>query len=65
MELNLLAFDPVPGDQTWSGFPYTGAYARDCGDCKCLERRGTRVIRRPFNMSVREATPARARERER
>ena len=62
VELNLLAFDPVPGDQTWSGFPYTGAYARDCGDCKCLERRGTRVIRRPFNMSAREATPARERE---
>ena len=37
-ELNVLAFDPVPGDQTWSGFPYTGAYARDCGTCRCLKR---------------------------
>ncbi|KAJ1462273.1 hypothetical protein M885DRAFT_506446 [Pelagophyceae sp. CCMP2097] len=36
--LNMLLFDPVPGDQTWSGFPFTGFYGRDVSDCKCLER---------------------------
>uniref|UniRef100_A0A7S3NP58 Uncharacterized protein n=1 Tax=Aureoumbra lagunensis TaxID=44058 RepID=A0A7S3NP58_9STRA len=38
LELNLLLFDPVPGDQTWSGFPYTGIFAKDITDCACLRR---------------------------
>ena len=38
IELNMLLFDPVPGDQVFSGFPYTGMYARDVSDCTCLRR---------------------------
>lgn len=38
VELNLLLFDPVPGDQTWSGFPWSGAYGKDLTRCACLSR---------------------------
>ncbi|KAJ8611647.1 hypothetical protein CTAYLR_007881 [Chrysophaeum taylorii] len=38
VELNLLLFDPVPGDQTWSGFPYTGSFAKDLSNCASLRR---------------------------
>lgn len=38
VELHMLLFDPVPGDQTWSGFPFTGAFGKDMSKCKCLRK---------------------------
>lgn len=38
VELNMLLFDPVPGDQTFSGFPFTGVFAKDLTRCACLKR---------------------------
>jgi hypothetical protein len=38
LTLNALLFDPVPGDQTISGFPWTGFNAKDVSRCKALKK---------------------------
>ena len=36
--LAMLLYDPVPGDLTWSGVPFTGVRAKDLRHCENLER---------------------------
>lgn len=38
LSLNMLLFDPVPGDFVWSGFPWTGKNAKDVSLCYPLRR---------------------------
>lgn len=38
LSINGLLFDPVPGDQVRSGFPWTGKNAKDVSNCAALRR---------------------------
>jgi hypothetical protein len=38
LTLNMMLFDPVPGDQVLSGFPWTGRNAKDVSGCAALKR---------------------------
>lgn len=38
LTINAMLFDPVPGDQVRSGFPWTGRNAKDVSGCAALQR---------------------------